>query len=179
MENQEFISVFLRKYGMVGFVDAKFRFTILQQNGVPSIDMSRASQAKTFKFGRYPSVDERGEFTILPVTCSDLNQCLVGLLNSGDGADVTFLVKGTETFMAHSFVLAARSDVFKKTLFGQKRWTNPITVDDIEAPIFKSMLDYIYSDWCPEIEKNSENINDDEKEKLRLMTQRLLIAAEK
>ena len=48
---------------------------------------------------------------------SNLSQNLAYLLESGKGADITFVVKG-EIFKAHRCVLAARSDVFNATLFG-------------------------------------------------------------
>ncbi|KAJ4752511.1 BTB/POZ and MATH domain-containing protein 1 [Rhynchospora pubera] len=78
---------------------------------------------------------------------SNLNQYLVRLLESGQESDVTLVVKG-ERFKAHRLVLAARSPVFNAELFGcmSEKWTDTITVDDIEPLAFKSMLCFIYSD---------------------------------
>ncbi|KAH7666941.1 TRAF-like protein [Dioscorea alata] len=61
------------------------------------------------------------------------------LLETGDGADVSFEVDG-ETFNAHKLVLAARSPVFRAQLFGPMKDRNMqcIKVEDMEAPVFKS-----------------------------------------
>ena len=61
-----------------------------------------------------------------------------GLLDSGLNSDITFEVDG-ELFPAHKLVLAARSPVFKAQLYGpmRERNSNPIHVEDIEAPVFK------------------------------------------
>ncbi|KAF3327897.1 BTB/POZ and MATH domain-containing protein 2-like isoform X2 [Carex littledalei] len=87
------------------------------------------------------------------ISPSNLSQNLANyLLESGEGADVTFVVTG-EIFKAHRCVLAARSDVFNAELFGcmKEKLTDTITVEDIEAPVFKSMLYFIYSDSLPNL----------------------------
>ncbi|KAJ3702261.1 hypothetical protein LUZ61_005966 [Rhynchospora tenuis] len=112
---------------------------------------------------------------------SNLNQHLVRLLESEDGADVTFVVKG-ESFKAHRCVLAARSAVFRAELFGcmREKWTDTITINDIEAPVFKSMLCFIYSDSVPGFEgNNNDDGNDGQSQELRLMAQHLLVAADR
>ena len=60
------------------------------------------------------------------------------LLETGKGTDVNFEVDG-ETFAAHKLVLATRSPVFRAQLFGPMRDQNTqcITVEDMEAPVFK------------------------------------------
>ncbi|XP_010524788.1 PREDICTED: BTB/POZ and MATH domain-containing protein 2 isoform X2 [Tarenaya hassleriana] len=85
---------------------------------------------------------------------SDLGQHLGKLLESGMGADVTFEVGG-ETFSAHKLVFAARSPVFRAQLFGplKDRNTQCIKIDDMEAPIFKVLLHFIYWDELPDMEK--------------------------
>ncbi|KAJ4804927.1 BTB/POZ/MATH-domain protein [Rhynchospora pubera] len=100
---------------------------------------------------------------------SNSNQQFARLLETSDGADVTFVVKG-ERFKAHRCVLAARSAVFKAELFGcmREKRANTITVDDIEASVFKAMLYFIYSDSLPDFEANS-----------RSMAQHLLVAADR
>ncbi|KAF3339040.1 BTB/POZ and MATH domain-containing protein 2 [Carex littledalei] len=109
---------------------------------------------------------------------SNLNQNLVDLLDSRNGADITFVVKGEE-FKAHRWMLAARSAVFKAELFGgmKEKWTNTVIVEDIEAPVFKSMLYFIYYDSLPDFEETSDD--DDEKQDQRLMAQHLVVAADR
>ncbi|KAF3336302.1 BTB/POZ and MATH domain-containing protein 2 [Carex littledalei] len=108
---------------------------------------------------------------------SNLNQNLANLLESGKGADVTFVVKG-ERFKAHRWMLAARSAVFNAEFFGcmKEKWADTITVDDIEATVFKSMLYFIYSDSLPDFEDCDD---DGEKQNMRLMAQHLLVAADR
>ncbi|KQJ89140.1 hypothetical protein BRADI_4g23730v3 [Brachypodium distachyon] len=81
---------------------------------------------------------------------SNLHQHLGDLLNSTDGADVTFHVGG-ETFSAHRSVLAVRSSVFKAELLGgmKENLGDPIKIDDMEAWVFKSLLSFIYTDSLP------------------------------
>ncbi|XP_078170388.1 BTB/POZ and MATH domain-containing protein 2-like [Carex rostrata] len=109
---------------------------------------------------------------------SNLNQSWINLLESGKGADVTFVLNG-ERIKAHRCVLAERSAVFNAELFGcmKEKWTDTITVEDIEAPVFKSMLYFIYSDSLPDFEGTS---NDEcEKKDMILMAQHLLVAADR
>ncbi|XP_078181927.1 BTB/POZ and MATH domain-containing protein 2-like [Carex rostrata] len=108
---------------------------------------------------------------------SNLNQNLANLLESGNGADITFVVKG-ERFKAHRWMIAARSAVFNAKLLGcrKEKWADTITVDDIEATVFKSMLYFIYSDSLPDFEGCDD---DGEKENMRLMAQHLLVAADR
>ncbi|KAF8649199.1 hypothetical protein HU200_064394 [Digitaria exilis] len=56
-----------------------------------------------------------------------------------------------ETFGAHRLVLAARSPVFKAELFGEmaESKASSITIEDMRAPTFKSMLDYMYHGLLP------------------------------
>lgn len=67
------------------------------------------------------------------------------LLESGKGTDVNFEVDG-ETFSAHKLVLAARSPVFRAQLFGPMKDQNTqcIKVEDMEAPVFKVQLFYLF-----------------------------------
>nr|VDD19844.1 unnamed protein product [Brassica oleracea] len=80
------------------------------------------------------------DYTI-SVPVSNLRQQLGGLLESGKGCDVTFVVDG-ETFSAHKLVLATRSPVFRAQLFGPLRGRNTerIEIEDMESPIFKDAL---------------------------------------
>ncbi|KAF8692405.1 hypothetical protein HU200_039677 [Digitaria exilis] len=67
-----------------------------------------------------------------------------------DLMDVSFEVEG-ETFGAHRLVLAARSPVFKAELFGEmaESRASSITIEDMRAPTFKYMLDYMYHGLLP------------------------------
>ncbi|CAN6195622.1 unnamed protein product [Urochloa humidicola] len=69
---------------------------------------------------------------------------------AADLADVTFKVEG-ETFTAHRLVLAAGSPVFKAELYGEMAESKPrsIAIEDMRAPTFRSMLDYMYHGTLP------------------------------
>ncbi|KAJ1269249.1 hypothetical protein BS78_07G196400 [Paspalum vaginatum] len=86
----------------------------------------------------------------LDVPPSDIGSHLRLMLDSGDGADVSFSVGG-ETFLAHRLVLAARSPVFKAQLLGSMADANmsSITMHDIAPKTFKIMLWFMYTDACP------------------------------
>lgn len=106
----------------------------------------------------------------VPAPLLDLQKQLVSLWESGLGVDVSFEV-GTRTFSAHRCVLAARSPVFRAQLFGPLKESmtyRSIVVHDMEAPVFKAMLRFMYSDEsCPEIEDSVP------------MAQHLLVAADR
>uniref|UniRef100_A0A0E0BAR6 BTB domain-containing protein n=1 Tax=Oryza glumipatula TaxID=40148 RepID=A0A0E0BAR6_9ORYZ len=113
---------------------------------------------------------------------SDLHRHLGDLLASGDGADVT-LEAGGETFKAHRSVLAARSSVLKAELLGpMARSTTaatPTRINDIEAPVFRAMLHFIYTDHLPETARNEEEEEEEEEEAAAAMAQHLLEAADR
>ncbi|XP_018476598.1 BTB/POZ and MATH domain-containing protein 1 [Raphanus sativus] len=113
----------------------------------------------------------------IPVPVSDLGQQLGKLLESGKGCDVTFDFDG-ETFAAHKLVLATRSPVFRAQLFGPlgDRNTDRIEIDDVEAPIFKVLLHFIYWDELPDMQ---ELIGTDSKSASTLVAQHLLAAADR
>jgi speckle-type POZ protein len=99
--------------------------------------------------------DIHGEETILGdrfvvVPPSDMHLHLGNLLDSMDGADVTFHVGG-EMFSAHRSVLAARSSVFKAELHGPMKegGSYPIVIHEMEADVFKCLLHFIYTDTLP------------------------------
>jgi speckle-type POZ protein len=87
----------------------------------------------------------------IPVPEPDLGHHFGALLDSGEGADVKFEVDG-ELYHAHKLVLAARSPVFKAQLFGPMRDRNSdhIEIKDIEPPVFKALLHFIYRDSLPD-----------------------------
>ncbi|EOY05497.1 hypothetical protein QUC31_016755 [Theobroma cacao] len=108
---------------------------------------------------------------------SNLGQHFGRLLQSGKGADVKFEVDG-EIFDAHKLVLAARSPVFRAQLFGplKDRNTQCIRVEDMEAPIFKALLHFIYWDDLPDME---ELVGSTSKWASTLVAQHLLAAADR
>ncbi|XP_062086215.1 BTB/POZ and MATH domain-containing protein 2-like [Humulus lupulus] len=99
------------------------------------------------------------------------------LLESGKGTDVTFDVDG-ENFSAHKLVLAARSPVFRAQLFGPMKDQNTqcIKIEDMEAPVFKALLHFIYWDSLPDLE---ELTGMNSKWASTLMAQHLLAAADR
>lgn len=104
----------------------------------------------------------------------DMHRHFTDLLMAKEGTDVKFKV-GTEPFAAHRCILAARSRVFKAELFGPMKegstaTAEAITVDDMDARVFRAMLAFIYSDLEPELGKE-----DDE----GVMWQHLLSAADR
>uniref|UniRef100_A0A8R7UQ53 BTB domain-containing protein n=1 Tax=Triticum urartu TaxID=4572 RepID=A0A8R7UQ53_TRIUA len=78
------------------------------------------------------------------------------LLLSKEGADITFEV-GSKKLAAHRCVLAARSTVFKKQLFGSmdKGAAAPsvVKIDGIEASVFEALLTFIYTDGLPDLDR--------------------------
>ncbi|KAM0826065.1 hypothetical protein ACQ4PT_069134 [Festuca glaucescens] len=81
----------------------------------------------------------------------DLGHDLAMMLDKQDLTDVTFDVGG-ESISAHRLVLAARSPVFKAELYGpmaESKMTS-ITIQDMEASTFRSMLHYMYHGSLPD-----------------------------
>uniref|UniRef100_A0A183CJS0 B30.2/SPRY domain-containing protein n=1 Tax=Globodera pallida TaxID=36090 RepID=A0A183CJS0_GLOPA len=85
------------------------------------------------------------------------------LLDTGNGADVHFLVGGgdeKELLPAHKLILMAASDVFEAMFPFDARnadpseETKPVEVPDVEVGAFKAMLSFIYADdalrWADE-----------------------------
>ncbi|CAI9768745.1 unnamed protein product [Fraxinus pennsylvanica] len=113
----------------------------------------------------------------IPVPPSDIGQHFGQLLESGKGTDVNFEVDG-EFFSAHKLVLAARSPVFRAQLYGPMKDRNMqcIKVEDMEAPVFKALLHFIYWDVLPDME---ELTGMNSKWASTLMAQHLLAAADR
>ncbi|XP_027115940.2 BTB/POZ and MATH domain-containing protein 2-like [Coffea arabica] len=113
----------------------------------------------------------------IPLPPSDIGQHFGQLLECGKGTDVNFEVNG-EKFSAHKLVLAARSPVFRAQLFGPMKDhdTQCIRVEDMEAPVFKALLHFIYWDCLPNMEELT-GLNS--KGATSLMAQHLLAAADR
>ncbi|KAM1042102.1 hypothetical protein ACFX2I_031149 [Malus domestica] len=113
----------------------------------------------------------------IPIPPSSMTHQFGKLLETGKGTDVSFEVD-EEIFCAHKLVLAARSPVFRAQLFGPMKDQNTrcIKVEDIEAPVFKALLHFIYWDSLPDMEEltgiNSNGAS-------TLMAQHLLAAADR
>ncbi|KAK3008248.1 hypothetical protein RJ639_015360 [Escallonia herrerae] len=108
---------------------------------------------------------------------SDIGQHFGQLLESVEGTDINLEVDG-EIFPAHKLVLAARSPVFRAQLYGPMRDHNTrwIKVEEIEAPVFKALLHFIYWDALPELQ---ELAGLSSKWASALMAQHLLAAADR
>ncbi|XP_051118572.1 BTB/POZ and MATH domain-containing protein 2-like [Andrographis paniculata] len=113
----------------------------------------------------------------IPFPPSDISQHFGQLLESGEGADVNFEVNG-ETFSVHKLILAARSPVFRAQLYGPMKDedTKCIKVEDMEAPVFKALLHFIYWDMLPDM-KELTGLNS--MWASTLMSQHLLAAADR
>ncbi|KAJ7541158.1 hypothetical protein O6H91_10G048800 [Diphasiastrum complanatum] len=81
----------------------------------------------------------------------ELGQHFGALFDSGEEADVSFEVDGM-IIKAHKLVLAARSPVFKAQLFGPiaEHGTNVLQIKEMDAPVFKALLQFIYKDKLPD-----------------------------
>ncbi|CAN6373101.1 unnamed protein product [Urochloa humidicola] len=101
----------------------------------------------------------------------DLHRHVGSLLDGKLGGDITFEVDGEE-LVAHKYMLAARSPVFKAQFFGcpmKQKAAARVRIVDIEARVFKAMLHFIYTDSLPEITSGDKVI----------VAQHLLVAAER
>ncbi|XP_021751739.1 BTB/POZ and MATH domain-containing protein 2-like [Chenopodium quinoa] len=114
---------------------------------------------------------------LIPVPPSDIGKQFGQLLESKTCTDVSFEVDG-EIFDAHQVILAARSPVFRAQLFGPMKEKNMqcIRVEDIEAPVFKALLHFIYWDELPDM---NELIGSNYKGASTLMAQHMLAAADR
>ncbi|CAO2142455.1 unnamed protein product [Urochloa humidicola] len=93
----------------------------------------------------------------LMVPPSDLRQDLGALLAIGVGGDVTFDVDG-ETFIAHRYVISARSPVLMAELYGGMKENGmcSLRINDVEPGVFEALLHFIYTDSLPEIDEHNE-----------------------
>ncbi|XBI12919.1 hypothetical protein VPH35_139722 [Triticum aestivum] len=110
--------------------------------------------------------------TTVPAPASNMHQHFRELLQNGTGADVTFLVSG-KTFAAHKLVPAARSPVFMAEFFGDMKEKSSwiVEIKDMEAAVFGALLEFIYTDNVPELDRELEAV--------ATMAQHLLAAADR
>jgi speckle-type POZ protein len=86
---------------------------------------------------------------LVEVPPSNIGEQLLRLLESKEGADVTFLV-GSLEFAAHTLVLSARSPVFRETFSQQKQQQkNSVRVDGVGEAAFAALLHFAYADVLP------------------------------
>nr|CAB3486017.1 unnamed protein product [Digitaria exilis] len=195
--NSDFISLYLVLDDIVDdeAMLAQFTLSLLDQEKNPvscsTTHMNNFSEHRVFGYDRFikreilerPEYLKDDSFTIrvqihvvnetpsVLVPPPDIQQHIGSLLLSMEGGDVEFRVAG-EAFVAHRLVLAARSPIFNAELYGPMKEgivANTIQIDDMEAQVFKAMLDFIYTDSWPEMEQEDESA----------MAQHLLVAADK
>ncbi|KAL6659241.1 hypothetical protein ACP70R_003281 [Stipagrostis hirtigluma subsp. patula] len=128
-----------------------------------------------YKKASLPPSPAAAQAALAMVPPHNLSDDLVKLLQTKEGADVTFEVEG-ELFKAHAMVLATRSPVFKAELYGpmrEERRNNHITIEDMQPDIFRAMLRFIYTD---SIFPGTANLSRDENKDL---IKHLLVAADR
>ena len=76
------------------------------------------------------------------------------LLEQGTCSDVRFMVQD-EVIQAHSQVLCARSEVFRKQLTGgmQESVSKVVVIEDCDAATFKAFLQFLYTDQLPDVQE--------------------------
>ncbi|KAK8285434.1 hypothetical protein V6Z12_D08G224400 [Gossypium hirsutum] len=127
-----------------------FRRTLLEQSDYLKNDCLSVHCS----VGVVKSHTEGPKFYSIAVPPSRIGHHFGQLLKTGKGTDVSFEVDG-EVFYAHKLVLAARSPVFRAQLFGpmKEQNTKQIKVEDIEAPVFKALLHFMYWDSLPDMQE--------------------------
>ncbi|KAK4479557.1 hypothetical protein RD792_015075 [Penstemon davidsonii] len=113
-----------------------------------------------------------------PLPLSELGQSYKQLLESREGSDVSFEVEG-ELFYAHKLILSIRSPVFKAQFFGplKEEDTRCIQIHEMQAPVFKALLDFIYCGVVPNVGEMIAGL--DSKCVATMMIQHLLVAADR
>ncbi|KAJ3699044.1 hypothetical protein LUZ61_002749 [Rhynchospora tenuis] len=151
-------------------VKAQLSFIILNQNRNPLL---KRLTADVHNFHEKNDGFEPAFPLLMPA--ADKQQ-LCYLLESGHGADVTFEVNG-QTFNAHKCILAMRSQVFRAQFFGplKEKSGTVIKIEDMEAPVFESLLHFLYSETIPEFEEKNVSENKHNTE----LAQHLLVAADR
>lgn len=119
-----------------------------------------AGSGLTFRLWLDFQTTSRGERTVL--------RQLSEAFNHQSHCDVKFQI-GSETIGAHIAVLAARSPVFAAMFEHNMKETETrqVVIDDIDAPVFKQLLHYLYAGKAPRLRLDDE------------LAQPLLLAADK
>ncbi|TVU42017.1 hypothetical protein EJB05_08399, partial [Eragrostis curvula] len=140
--------------------------------------LMKKSDLETLGYLREDCLEIECDVTIIKVDKDDvppsgLLDDLGKLLVWEEGKDVTFKVQ-EEVFRAHKIVLAMRSPVFKAQLYGpmSDKRKRSITVEDMQPPVFKALLHFIYKDSLPSMDNLDAHENED-------MARHLLVAADR
>ncbi|CAE7336025.1 BTB/POZ and MATH domain-containing protein 2 [Symbiodinium microadriaticum] len=83
-----------------------------------------------------------------------MSQDTQALLEEGTCSDVEIVVQG-EVIHAHSQILSARSEVFRKQLTSgmQEEVSKVIRIEDCDAVTFRAFLQFLYTDSLPDVKK--------------------------
>merc|ERR1719193_1948516 len=78
------------------------------------------------------------------------------MMESGDGANVTFCIEGTQ-IPAHKHILSARSDHFRRMFDSglKEARTGVVNIKDANLDTFKDLLRFVYSGILPELSVES------------------------
>ncbi|KAI3454313.1 hypothetical protein Pfo_010976 [Paulownia fortunei] len=98
-----------------------------------------------------PSETEVMTPSIVVPQCDDVGVDFLAMLETGEGSDIVFNVRGKK-FHAHKVILSARSSVFEfmfASLYQQE-----MVITNVEPQVFKALLHFIYSDSLPEDESS-------------------------
>lgn len=110
----------------------------------------------------------------------NLAEELCTLLEEQEETDVTFKAEGDD-ISAHRIILASRLPVFKTELFGQMVESNSkcIKIDDMKASVFRTMLNFMYTDSVPDMEDLVSDETLDMNMSSTILYQHLIMAADR
>ena len=91
---------------------------------------------------------------------ANLHKDMLNLLETGEFADVTFIINETR-IKGHKCILASRSNFFKNmfTVGMRESEESIISVQDISLPTFQKLLEFIYSDQLNDLESAEQAID--------------------
>ncbi|KAJ0110783.1 hypothetical protein Patl1_01170 [Pistacia atlantica] len=192
-DNATYVSLFIALASEGTDVRALFELTLLDQSGKERHKV-HSHFGRTLESGPY-TLKYRGSMwgykrffkrvlleqsDYLKDDCLSVH-CSVGVVKSHTEGPKIYSIAvppSNIVFAAHKLVLAARSPVFRAQLFGPMKDQNTqrIKVEDMEAPVFKALLHFIYWDTVPDME---EITGMNSKWASTLMSQHLLAAADR